>query len=398
MKRVAIVFDGNIVNPKGKVNSIINRIRELKAIADFDIDVFTVQEYETTLLRLLLRGKRMNRSERINLGGIDMQVIWHKRYFIDWLLSMKFHRKPFRSLGETRRIAEHFKAYDLIISHSFYCGNIALAAHRLYGVPYVTNWHGSEIHTQPFRNPYQRKLTKVILEHAEMNFFVSKSLGEIATSFAGEIKKDVLYNGVSEKFYQYDSNHKQELRKQYGAGGCKVVAFVGNLISIKNPLLLPEIFAKVKSGYGDNIKFWIVGDGVLRPQLEGEIKRAGLEQLTTFLGNQAFEKMPDIMNCIDVLVLPSQNESFGMVLVEAMACGAYAVGSKVGGIPEILGEENVFELDGNVAQSLSIRIIQLLNNTIINDNCTRFQWKDTANHEVKVVRDIINSRYDSKRS
>lgn len=398
MKKVAIVFDGNIVNPKGKVNSIINRIRELKAISDFEIDVFTVQEYDTAPLRLLLRGKKTSRPDRITLGGVEMQVIWHKRYFIDWLMSMKFHRKPFRSLGETRRIAEHFKPYDLTISHSFYCGNIVLAAHRLYGVPYVTNWHGSEIHTQPFRNPYQRKLTKEILEHAEMNFFVSKSLGEIATSFAGEIKKDVLYNGVSERFYQYGSEHKQRLRREYGADGCKVVAFVGNLISIKNPLLLPEIFAKVKFGYGDNIKFWIVGDGVLRPQLEGEIKRTGLEQLTTFWGNQPFEKMPDIMNCIDVLVLPSQNESFGMVLVEAMACGAYAVGAKVGGIPEILGEENVFELDGNVAQSLSIRIIQLLNNTIINDNRTRFQWKDTANHEVKVLRDIINSRYDSKRS
>ena len=398
MKKIAIVFDGNIVNPKGKVNSIINRIRELKAIADFDIDVFTVQEYETTLLRLLLRGKRMNRSERINLGGIDMQVIWHKRYFIDWLLSMKFHRKPFKSLGETSRIAEHFKAYDLIISHSFYCGNIALAAHRLYGVPYVTNWHGSEIHTQPFRNSYQRKLTKEILEHAEMNFFVSKSLGEIASSFAGEIKKDVLYNGVSERFYQYESDRKQKLRRELGAEGSKVVAFVGNLISIKNPLLLPGIFTKVKFGYGDNIKFWIVGDGVLRPQLEGEIKRAGLEQLTTFWGNQPFDKMPDIMNCIDVLVLPSKNESFGMVLVEAMACGAYAVGSKVGGIPEILGEENVFELSGNAAQVFSNRIIQLLNNANINDNSMHFRWKDTVNHEVNVIRDIINSRYDNKRS
>lgn len=393
MKKVAIVFDGNIVNPKGKINSIINRIRELKAIADFDIDVFTVQEYETTLLKLLLRGKRMNRSERINLGGIDMQVIWHKRYFIDWLLSMKFHRKPFRSLGETRRIAEHFKAYDLIISHSFYCGNIALAAHRLYGVPYVTNWHGSEIHTQPFRNTYQRKLTKVILEHAEMNFFVSKSLGEIATSFAGEIKKDVLYNGVSERFYQYDNDYKKKLRREFDAEGCKVVAFVGNLISIKNPLLLPGIFAKVKSEYGNNVKFWIVGDGVLRRQLEDEIKKAGLEQQTTFWGNQPFDKMPDIMNCIDVLVLPSKNESFGMVLVEAMACGAYAVGSKVGGIPEILGEKNVFIFDSTFVDKVASNISSYLKGNVSNrSNGSLFKWSLTAQKEYSIINNINKSR------
>ena len=394
MKKVAIVFDGNIVSPKGKVNSIINRIKELKALADFGVDVFTIQEYDSAPLRLLLKGKKICRPERINLEGVDMQVIWHKRYFIDWLLSMKFHRKPYRSLGEVKRLSSFFKDYDLIISHSFYCGNIALAARQLFGVPYVTNWHGSEIHTQPFRNPYQRRLTKEILENAEMNFFVSKSLGEIASSFAGDIKKDVLYNGVSDRFYLYDKDKKETLRQEYGVEGSKVVAFVGNLISIKNPLLLPGIFAKVKSEYGDNIRFWVVGDGVLRKQMEVEIKKEGLEKITTFWGNQPFDKMPDIMNCIDVLVLPSLNESFGMVLVEAMACGAFAVGSKVGGIPEILGEENVCELDDNSIQVFSGRIIQLLRCDSIAINLSRFHWIDTAIHEFEVLRNIINPCYD----
>ena len=381
MKKVAIVFDGNIVSPKGKVNSIINRIKELKALADFGVDVFTIQEYDSAPLRLLLKGKKICRPERINLGGVDMQVIWHKRYFIDWLLSMKFHRKPYRSLGEVKRLSSFFKDYDLIISHSFYCGNIALAARQLFGVPYVTNWHGSEIHTQPFRNPYQLKLTKKILENAEMNFFVSKSLGEIASSFAGDIKKDVLYNGVSDRFYLYNKDKKETLRQEYGVEGSKVVAFVGNLISIKNPLLLPGIFAKVKSKYGDNIRFWVVGDGILRKQLEVEIKKEGLEKITTFWGNQPFDKMPDIMNCIDVLVLPSLNESFGMVLVEAMACGANAVGARVGGIPEIIGEENSFEHDEFFVDNISNKIYEMLCHKISQNFAKEFKWLKTAEEE-----------------
>ena len=310
-----------------------------------------------------------------------MQVIWHKRYFIDWLLSMKFHRKPYRSLGEVKRLSSFFKDYDLIISHSFYCGNIALAARQLFGVPYVTNWHGSEIHTQPFRNPYQLKLTKKILENAEMNFFVSKSLGEIASSFAGDIKKDVLYNGVSDRFYLYNKDKKETLRQEYGVEGSKVVAFVGNLISIKNPLLLPGIFAKVKSKYGDNIRFWVVGDGILRKQLEVEIKKEGLEKITTFWGNQPFDKMPDIMNCIDVLVLPSLNESFGMVLVEAMACGANAVGARVGGIPEIIGEENSFEHDEFFVDNISNKIYEMLCHKISQNFAKEFKWLKTAEEE-----------------
>lgn len=394
MKKVAIVFDGNIEHPTGKVNSIVNRIRELKAIAKFQIDVYTVQEYDSLPMRLILRGHKKVKASHINLGGIEMKIIWHKRYFVDWLLSQKLHKKPLLSLEDTKQMIKHLRGYDLIISHSFYCGNIALAAHNSYGIPYVTNWHGSEIHTQPFRNPYQLKLTKKILENAEMNFFVSKSLGEIASSFAGDIKKDVLYNGVSDRFYLYDKDKKETLRQEYGVEGSKVVAFVGNLISIKNPLLLPGIFAKVKSEYGDNIRFWVVGDGILRKQLEVEIKKEGLEKITTFWGNQPFDKMPDIMNCIDVLVLPSLNESFGMVLVEAMACGAFAVGSKVGGIPEILGEENVCELDDNSIQVFSGRIIQLLRCDSIAINLSRFHWIDTAIHEFEVLRNIINPCYD----
>lgn len=381
MKKVAIVFDGNIEHPTGKVNSIVNRIRELKAIAKFQIDVYTVQEYDSLPMRLILKGHKKVKAPHINLGGIEMKIIWHKRYFVDWLLSQKLHKKPFLSLGETKQMIKHLSGYDLIISHSFYCGNIALAAHNSYGIPYVTNWHGSEIHTQPFRNPYQLKLTKKILENAEMNFFVSKSLGEIASSFAGDIKKDVLYNGVSDRFHLYDKDKKETLRQEYGVEGSKVVAFVGNLISIKNPLLLPGIFAKVKSEYGDNIRFWVVGDGILRKQLEVEIKKEGLEKITTFWGNQPFDKMPDIMNCIDVLVLPSLNESFGMVLVEAMACGANAVGARVGGIPEIIGEENSFEHDEFFVDNISNKIYEMLCHKISQNFAKEFKWLKTAEEE-----------------
>ena len=63
-----------------------------------------------------------------------------------------------------------------------------------------------------------------------------------------------------------------------------------------------------------------------------------------FFGNQPSPVMPDIMNCIDVLVLPSLNEGLPLVCAEALSCGAAVVGSDVGGIAEVIGSDNVVPL------------------------------------------------------
>ena len=64
----------------------------------------------------------------------------------------------------------------------------------------------------------------------------------------------------------------------------------------------------------------------------------------SFFGNQSSPVMPDIMNCIDVLVLPSLNECLPLVCAEALSCGAAVVGSDVGGIAEVIGSVNVVPL------------------------------------------------------
>ena len=61
----------------------------------------------------------------------------------------------------------------------------------------------------------------------------------------------------------------------------------------------------------------------------------------TFLGNVEAEDMPALMNCVDVLVLPSINEGLPLVCAEAMCCGANVIGSDVGGIAEVIGQQNV---------------------------------------------------------
>ena len=111
-----------------------------------------------------------------------------------------------------------------------------------------------------------------------------------------------------------------------------------------------------------------------------------------FWGNLQPEDMPDIMNCIDVLVLPSKNESFGMVLVEAMACGANAVGSNVGGIPEVIGRTNCFDLDSDFTANISARIVEMLTHKVEQIVNPEFDWNRTAQMETIFFTEIIKSK------
>ena len=79
-----------------------------------------------------------------------------------------------------------------------------------------------------------------------------------------------------------------------------------------------------------------------------------------FFGNQPSSAMPDIMNCIDVLVLPSLNEGLPLVCAEALNCGAAVVGSDVGGIAEIIGQDYVVPLGDSFATGMADMIVSFL--------------------------------------
>ena len=224
--------------------------------------------------------------------------------------------------------------------------------------------------------------------------------------------KAVLYNGVSEKFTRYSDEKRTELRRQYGlTPQDKVVAYVGNFLKVKNVAVLPDLFYKIHEDF-DNLmaedkrddvalKFWIVGDGKLRPELEPLIKKAagtGVE----FLGNRPADQMPDIMNCIDVLVLPSRNEGLPLVALEALKCGANVVGSDVGGIPEVIGKENTIafrkKTDGEpdycgseFVGKFSWRVNGLIGSEVHQPLSPDFDWKRTAENELALIERTLDA-------
>ncbi len=113
-----------------------------------------------------------------------------------------------------------------------------------------------------------------------------------------------------------------------------LVGTVARLVPVKGHLVLLDAIPKVLQRC-PQAQFVFVGEGEMRPALEEQARRLGLDGRITFAGFR--EDVPAVLAGMDALVLPSLNEGMGRVLVMAMALGKPIVATKVGGVPELLG-------------------------------------------------------------
>jgi N-acetyl-alpha-D-glucosaminyl L-malate synthase BshA len=96
-----------------------------------------------------------------------------------------------------------------------------------------------------------------------------------------------------------------------------------------------DIFAKVNAEVPSRLLF--VGEGPELSKVMMRVKELGLTERVIFCGKQ--DDVAQIISLADVMLLPSEKESFGLVALEAMACGVPTVGSNAGGIPELITHE-----------------------------------------------------------
>ena len=412
MMRLAVIFESSPFDRKGLFNAVHNRVKHLLATGECTVDVFCVHGRDNAFTRRVRHTPEVPSVDEVAIDGITYRLLWYRFSILDNVLLEKLHVRP---LLFRRFMAAHvdlLKGYDAVVAHSFCGGLFALMAHEKFGVPYYVTWHGSDVHTHPWRVPVILEDTRAVMESARCNFFVSKALMAASDKITLKASKEVLYNGVSEDFVKYSSADRAAVRERYGlAPKDKVVAFVGNLHAVKNVLSLPAIFAEVAKRYDASLKFWIVGDGKLRTQLEYGFSlsfRPNDHSLSfrpndpslsfrpnevsgeiSFFGNQPSPAMPDIMNCIDVLVLPSLNEGLPLVCAEALSCGAAVVGSDVGGIAEVIGSENVVPLGDSFVTAMADKIVSFLDGKTLSQTLpSEISWSLTAAQELAALKSL----------
>lgn len=395
--KVAILHSGDTQNMKGIMNYVHEKALRFKNRddKDFECDVFCIrQEYSRLFTWIVLRKKyKKNTEHPISeiIGGVEYKYIWTTYGLYDWLIAGKLfkHLISFRYLPILRRKLKH---YDVLTTHNLECHQVAMMLRKKYAKPFICTWHGSDIHTLPFQKKRIKDITRKVIEQADMNYFVSNNLLQLSNSISANGNKQVLYTGPSSIFCKFNEDKRQWCRRQLTVDDRILIGFVGNLIAVKNVLILPDILAAVKDKLpSDNdILFVIVGDGPLRIQLEQKLSEKYID--AKLFGNVSPEQIPEIMNGLDLLILPSRNEGLPLVTLEALKCGTHVVGSRVGGIPEAIGDNNSFDLDDRFVDNISDRIVEIINNKEVPPSLDeRFSWEVAVNKEISLMNNLYKN-------
>jgi|SRR6266850_166033 len=261
------------------------------------------------------------------------------------------------------RLERIFRKYRPHIVHTRNWGGLeAVPAARLAGVPVIIHSeHGYEVDTLTGLPRRQRIFRRMVYAMADRVFTVTQDLSEYHATQAwirpGRI--GVIYNGVDTKRFSPCELTRDRIRRDLGLPADRVVAgSVGRMVPIKDYGRLLEAAARLVEK-GINLHVLLVGEG---PELEA-LKRQARESVSlqgrvSFIG--ASDRVPELLNAMDIFILPSLGEGMSNTLLEAMACGLPSVVSLVGGNPEVVqdGQSGWLFVPGDV-QALAARIERL---------------------------------------
>ncbi|WP_048184414.1 glycosyltransferase family 4 protein [Methanoculleus sediminis] len=228
------------------------------------------------------------------------------------------------------------RAYpDLIHAHFIWPnGFVGAILKKEYGIPFVVTAHGYDIYDLPFRDAEWKRRIEAILNAADVIITVSNSNRECMKRLDVTTPVNVVPNGFRhDLFYPVRT---ETCRKALNLPiNRKILLSVGNLVEVKGYTHLIDAISEVVRERTD-VLCLIVGRGELKHRLEKKVSSLGLEQYVRFIGGKPHGEIPLWMNASDLFVLPSLRESFGIVQVEAMACGKPVVATKNGGSEEIV--------------------------------------------------------------
>jgi N-acetyl-alpha-D-glucosaminyl L-malate synthase BshA len=226
--------------------------------------------------------------------------------------------------------------------------------HRL---PFVTTLHGTEITLVGVDRSYL-PITRFSIEQSDGVTAISEYLRRV-TLRELDIQRpvEVIPNFVNCDVFQPGDAHGR--REEFAPKGEPILVHLSNFRPVKRVPDVVEIFAAVRAEVP--AKLLLIGDGPDRTNAEWLVRAKGLVKDVFFLGKQ--NQVAEFLNCADVLLLPSEIESFGLAALEGMACGVPAVCSDVGGLPEVIrdGVEG-FLVPGHDVKIMAARALEIVTN------------------------------------
>jgi N-acetyl-alpha-D-glucosaminyl L-malate synthase BshA len=317
-------------------------------------------------LELAQRGHEIHfisYAQPIRLRGPEPNIHYHEVEVSRYPL---FDYPPY-DLALATRMAEVAQLYDLDLLHVHYAiphSVSAMLARQMLAdgarkkrLPFVTTLHGTDITLVGLDRSYL-PITRYSIEQSDGVTAISNYLRD-RTLRMFDVKKqiEVIYNSVNCDVYAPNPKVAEEMRAEYAPNGQRVLVHLSNFRPVKRLTDVIEIFDRVHKQMPSRLL--LIGDGPDRSVAEWLAVQKGIHDDVLFLGKQ--DQIYDKLTIADIMLLPSELESFGLAALEAMACEAVPIATRAGGLPEVVdhGKTGYLAEVGDV-ETMSRYAIELL--------------------------------------
>ncbi|HVF57781.1 MAG TPA: N-acetyl-alpha-D-glucosaminyl L-malate synthase BshA [Pyrinomonadaceae bacterium] len=265
-------------------------------------------------------------NERVHFHEVEMMsypLFEHQPYTLALATKMS-------NVAETENLDLLHVHYAIPHSISAILARESLKPHRT--LPVITTLHGTDITLVGADRSYL-PITRYGIAQSDGVTAVSHYLKQATAETFQFDHIAVIPNFICASDYQRRPG--SEMRAELAPEGEPLLVHVSNFRPVKRPVDCVEILARVIK-CGVRARLVMVGDGSERGQAEHRARCLGVEKHCSFVGKQP--RIIDYLSVADVLLLPSEQESFGLAALEALACEVPVVASRVGGIPEVVSD------------------------------------------------------------
>jgi N-acetyl-alpha-D-glucosaminyl L-malate synthase BshA len=276
-------------------------------------------------------------SQPFRLTGREHGIFYHEVPVSNYPL---FEYPPY-DLALATRMSEVAAYYQLDLLHVHYAIPHSISAYlarqmlaeRNHRLPFVTTLHGTDITLVGLDHSYL-PITRFGIDQSDGVTAISNYLREkTVQEFRVKREIEVVPNFVNCDVYAPLNPEVREAgRAQFADAGEKILVHLSNFRPVKRAVDVVEIFARV----ADEIpaRLLLIGDGPDRSQAEWIAQRKGIQDRIHFLGK--LPSVSDVLPLADLMLMPSELESFGLAALEAMACRVPPIATAVGGVPELI--------------------------------------------------------------
>ncbi|WP_297426727.1 glycosyltransferase [Clostridium sp.] len=232
-----------------------------------------------------------------------------------------------------KEIVKNEGKVDIIHAHSSFWGGIAAAyISEKYNIPLVLTEHSSLKYAKYVKDSYKKYIFETY-EKADYLIAVGSGLKKELLEYINK-PIDIIHNMVDLDLFSVDKNviNDKNVKKNFSFFSC---AFLEEGKGMED---LIKAFAKTFKN--ENVTLRIGGDGTIKPSLEKLIEELNMQNQIKLLGALCREEVSNEMKKCDVFALPSEHETFGVVYIEALACGKPVIGADNGGAEDIISEDN----------------------------------------------------------